>query len=121
MIGLRLGRRVFVYARATDMRKSFDTLGALAREAMGRDPVSGEVYVFVGRCGRRAKLLWWDGTGTCVLAKRLGVGRFVRPWRLGPSATLEWTESELMLFLEGSEYVGHRRLSPTAWARSTDR
>lgn len=73
MIGLRLVRRVFVYAHATDMRKSFDTLGGLAREAMGRDPVSGEIYVFVGRCGRRAKLLWWDGSGTCVLAKRLGV------------------------------------------------
>lgn len=117
MIGLRVVRRVFVYAHATDMRKSFDTLGGLARDAMGRDPISGEIYVFVGRCGRRAKLLWWDGTGTCVLAKRLGAGRFVRPWKLSSTATLEWTESELMLFLEGSEHVGHRRLSPPAWTR----
>ena len=51
------------------MRKSFDTLAVITREQMRHDVLRGDVFVFVGRDRRRAKLLWWDGTGLCVLAK----------------------------------------------------
>lgn len=115
MIGL--GRRVpvFAYGEVVDMRKSFDTLSAIVREHLGRDVLEGAVYVFVGRNRRRAKVLFWDGTGLCLLAKRLEKGRFAAPWEKRRGGVLEWTTSELALFLEGSELVGRVALSPPAW------
>lgn len=97
------------------MRKSYDTLGALVREGLGRNLLDGEVFVFVGRTRKRAKALWWDGTGTIVLAKRLEKGRFAAPWSVQTDGALEWTASELALFLEGSEHVVGHCLSPPAW------
>jgi transposase len=112
-----LGRRVpvFAFAEVVDMRKSFDTLGAIVREHMKRDVLDGALFVFVGRDRRRAKVLFWDGTGLCVLAKRLEKGRFAAPWERKKSGVVEWTTSELALFLEGSELVGRVPLSPPAW------
>lgn len=123
MIGLRSARRVFAFAFAApvDMRKSFDTLAVIAREQMGRDVLRGDVFVFVGRDRRRAKLLWWDGTGLVVLAKRLAKGHFAAPWKVTSKGTLTWTESELSLFLEGCAEVGRVALSPSAWERPTER
>ena len=120
MIGV--GRRVPVYAfgAAVDMRKSFDTLSAIVREQVKHDVLDGALYVFVGKDRRRAKVLYWDGTGLCVLAKRLEKGRFAAPWdRKKP--VLEWTTSELALFLEGSELVGRVALSPPVWTRDERR
>ena len=121
MIGLRSARRVFAFAGPVDMRKSFDTLAAIAREQMRHDVLRGDVFVFVGRDRRRAKLLWWDGTGMIVLAKRLAKGHFAAPWNVSPQGTLTWTESELSLFLEGCDEVGRVPLSPAAWERPTER
>ncbi len=110
------GRRVPVYAYGApvDMRKSFDTLGALVREQIKHDVLDGALYVFVGKDRRRAKVLYWDGTGLCVLAKRLEKGRFAAPWER-TTTLVQWTTSELALFLEGSELVGRVALSPPVW------
>lgn len=116
MITLGRAVRVFAYAEPVDMRKSFDTLGALVREGLGHDVLDGALFVFVGRDRRRAKVLHWDGTGMCVLAKRLAKGRFAAPWERKRGTSLEWTTSELALFLEGSELVGRVTLSPPAWS-----
>ncbi len=102
------------------MRKSFDTLGAIVREHIKHDIVDGALYVFVGKDRRRAKVLFWDGTGLCVLAKRLEKGKFAAPWAK-KKALVEWTTSELALFLEGSELVGRVALSPPAWTRAEQR
>lgn len=91
------------------MRKSYDTLSALVQGA-GHQLVAGDVFVFAGKSRRRAKVLWFDGTGLCLLAKRLEKGRFARIWDTG-----ELTHSELLLFLEGSEAIGRIRLSPPAF------
>lgn len=64
---------------------------------------------------RWSEVLFWDGTGLCVLATRLSKGRFAAPWEKKRGAVLEWTTSELALFLEGSELVGRVALSPPAW------
>jgi transposase len=64
--------------------------------------------------------LYWDGTGLVVLAKRLSKGHFVAPWQRPGTGALQWTLSELALFLEGSELVGRVTLSPTPW-RPEDR
>ena len=60
--------RVHVYGQPVDMRKSFDGLYALTRQALGCDPLSGELFVFINRRGTQMKVLYWDRTGFCVWA-----------------------------------------------------
>jgi transposase len=102
---------VHVYAAPADMRKSFDSLSALVVQGLGRDVLSGDLFLFVSRTRTRAKVLYWDGTGLCVFAKRLERGRFTAPWE-GGKGRAQLTMSELALFLEGSEFVGRIPLSP---------
>jgi transposase len=61
------------------MRKGFDRLAAQAQTVLGQDPFSGHVFCFRGRRGDLVKLLWCDGDGLCLYAKRLERGRFVWP------------------------------------------
>lgn len=111
MISQRLQTRVFVCTRPVDMRKSFDTLAHVVRTDLGRDPLSGEIFLFLSRTRRTAKALLWDGTGLCLYAKRLERARFAAPWRDdGQPVTL--TASELALFFEGSTLIFRTPLSP---------
>ncbi len=112
MIGSTRQLTVYAHALPTDMRKSFDTLSALVTQALRRDPLSGDLYLFTSKNRKRAKVLMWDGTGLCVYAKRLEQGRFACLWEKPGSRELRLTMSELQLFLEGSELVGRVRLSP---------
>jgi transposase len=112
MIGSTRQVAVYAYGAPADMRKGFDGLSALVTEGLGRDPLSGDLYVFTNRPRTRAKVLMWDGTGLCVYAKRLEQGRFAVLWRDDEAATLTLTMSELQLFLEGSALVGRLALSP---------
>lgn len=120
------GRRVTVYAygRPTDMRKGFDGLSALVTQDLARDPLSGEVFIFVSRDRVRTKVLHWDGTGLCVYAKRLERGRFACLWREDADPPIALTISELDLFLDGSALVGTMALSPpeiTQFSLASDR
>ena len=110
------GRRVTVYAYATavDMRKGFDGLCALVTQGLQRDPLSGDVFLFLSRDRVRTKVLHWDGTGLCIYAKRLERGRFARLWREEDDDPITLTVSELDLFLDGSTLVGRVALSPPA-------
>ena len=63
--------RIFVCTVPQDMRRSFDSLALVAREALDKDPMDGSLYVFFGRRPTRVKVLWWDRNGYCLLAKRL--------------------------------------------------
>jgi transposase len=112
VIGIRSRARVYAYAAPADMRKAYEGLSALVRNELGRDPLSGDLYVFCNKQRHRAKVLYWDGTGLCVYAKRLERGRFACLWRDAERDALELTESELRLFLEGCTLVGRMRLSP---------
>jgi transposase len=112
--------RVFAHREPVDMRKSFDTLAAVVRLAMNNDVLKGDVFVFIGRRRKHAKVLWWDGTGLMLLAKRLVKGRFGAPWERAGSGALQWTTTELALFLEGSDLVARGAVSPPAW-ESADR
>ena len=93
------------------MRKGFEGLYDLVNEHLERDPLSGDMYLFVSANRKRAKVLMWDGTGLCLYAKRLEKGRFAHLWG---EDTLELTMAELQLFLEGSALVGKVRVSPAA-------
>lgn len=113
MIGSTRQIAVYAYGAPADLRKGFDGLSALVSQGLGRDPLSGDLFVFVNRNRQRAKVLLWDGTGLCLYAKRLERGRFACLWREDRSASLRLTVSELALFLEGSTLVGKAPLSPT--------
>lgn len=108
------GRKTRVFARAapTDLRKGFEGLSALVRESLGRDPTSGDLFLFVARNRIRAKVLLWDGTGLCVFAKRLEEGRFAALWERSEGGQIELSATELALFLEGCRLVGRQPISP---------
>lgn len=96
------------------MRKSFDTLAAVIKERLLLEPLGGAYFAFIGKDRRRCKVLHWDGTGLCLFSKRLEKGRFVAPWEAADAqtGTVKLTVSELLLLLEGSEWVGRVSLSP---------
>lgn len=119
MIGSTRQVSVYAYAGPVDMRKGFDGLSALVEHQLKRDPLSGDLYLFVNRSRRKAKVLLWDGTGLCVYGKRLEVGQFACLWRGGEEGKLKLTMSELQLFLEGSTWVGKVELSPPIYRRKT--
>jgi transposase len=112
VIGTHSRVPVFAYCRPADMRKSFEGLSALVRRDLGRDPNDGSLYLFTNRRRRRAKVLYFDGTGLCVFAKRLEKGLFAKLWRSESAKELVLTRAELELFLQGSQLVGRLQLSP---------
>lgn len=110
--------RVYVHRDPVDMRKHFDGLWGLATSAMGKDVFAGDLFAFIGKTRKRAKVLWWDGTGLCVLAKRLEKGHFIAPWQRTGLGPLELSGHELALLLEGCELVGRVPLSMPSWTPS---
>jgi transposase len=101
--------RVFVARGATDMRKSFDTLASVVCETVDEDPQSGHLFVFVNRRRDRVKVLWWDRSGYCLLAKRLEHGQFRIYDQAGAGGGYEVTASDLALLLEGIDLRGASR------------
>ena len=106
MIGSTRSIRVFAYAKVVDMRKSWEGLGAIVRNDLGRDLLRGDLFLFVNRRRNRAKVLFFDGTGLCIFMKRLERGRFAAPWKHTKEKSLKLTTSELAVFLDGSKVVG---------------
>lgn len=110
MLSLPPAVRIFVARGATDMRKSFDTLAALVCDVIDEDPQSGHLFVFVNRRKDRVKILWWDRSGYCLLAKRLEHGQFRIYDRAGGcTARYEIEVSDLSLLLEGIDLRGAKR------------
>ncbi len=115
MIGSTRQLRVFAFGQPVDMRNGFDGLFALVANQLRRDVLAGDLFLFVSKTRKRAKVLFWDGTGLCIYAKRLEQGRFGAPWKNGMGTALQMTTSELTLFLEGSVLAGRIPLSPAAF------
>ena len=84
-----------------------DGLQALARHAMGRDPLDGALYIFINRRGSQIKCLYFDRSGFCIWGKRLESGRFISDWRNVRTREMDWTG--LKLLLEGLEGKRVRR------------
>ena len=112
--------RVFVYREPVDMRKAYDTLAALVEGPMKKSLLSGDIFVFIGRTRKRAKALYFDGTGLCLLCKRLETGHFAALWKRPGEGPLALTMSELALLLEGSEFALRVRLSPEPYRPMQD-
>ncbi|MDE3178884.1 MAG: IS66 family insertion sequence element accessory protein TnpB, partial [Acidobacteriota bacterium] len=84
MIGLPTGTRIWIVAGITAMRRGFIGLAGMVQTALEENPFSGQVFVFRGRRGDLIKVLWYDGDGLCLFAKRLERGRFIwRPFQSG--------------------------------------
>ena len=102
MIGLPSGTRVWLAAGVTDMRKGMDGLAALVQTTLAENPFSGHIFVFRGRRGDLVKLLWFDGDGMCLYAKRLERGRFV--WPQATSGSVALSTAQLAMLLEGIDW-----------------
>jgi transposase len=102
MIGLPTGARVWLATGHTDMRKGFDGLALLVQEKLARDPHGGHLFVFRGRRGSLIKVLWHDGQGMCLYAKRLERGRFIWPSPADGAVTI--TPAQLGYLLEGIDW-----------------
>jgi transposase len=111
ILGTSRAVRVFAYPEPVDLRKGYDGLFGLVKMGLGRDPLSGDLFLFVGKRRSGCKVLMWDGTGLCIFQKRLERGRFASLSR-DDGRAVQLTASELALFIEGCELVGRRTLSP---------
>jgi transposase len=101
MLNVAATTRVFVALHPADLRQSFNGLYGLVQRELQQDPLSGHLFVFTNRCRNRVKLLYWDGSGLWVCAKRLEKGRFTWPQGQGVAATLR--SEELTALLGGLE------------------
>lgn len=102
-------KRVWLATGHTDMRKGFNGLALPVQEMLGRDPHNGHLFVFRGRRGSLIKVLWHEGQGMCLLAKRLERGRFIWPSPADSAVTI--TSAQLGNLLEGID----RRLPQKTW------
>ena len=102
MIQLPVGTKVWIAAGVTDLRRGFDGLSAQVQNVLHEQPFSGHVFVFRGRRGDIVKLLWWDGDGLCLFAKRLERGRFI--WPKAESGTVHLSRAQLSMLLEGIDW-----------------
>jgi transposase len=91
-----------VATRPVDFRKGAEGLAALVRETMEADPFSGTVYVFRARRADRVKLIFWDGTGVCLFAKRLEDGKF--RWPATADGVIRLSAAQLAALVEGLDW-----------------
>ena len=114
MFGLGPATRIYLAAGATDMRKNFEGLYGLVRDRLLLDPLSGHLFLFSNAQRNRLKLLFWDGSGLWVCAKRLEKGRFRWPPAASGQPKVTLSHEELALLLGGIDLAGSKR---RAWFR----
>lgn len=101
MLNWSAATRIFVATAAIDLRASFNKLFALTQSVLKEDPLSGHWFVFTNRERNRVKILFWDGSGLWVCAKRLEKGRFT--WPAAEQASAQLRGEELIALLSGLE------------------
>jgi len=102
MISLPSHTRIWIAAGVTDLRRGFTGLSALVQTKLEQNPLSGQVFIFRGRRGDLVKLIWFDGDGLCLFAKRLERGRFV--WPQATEGSVSLTRAQLSMLLEGIDW-----------------
>ena len=102
MIGPTSSVRVLVATRPVDFRKGAEGLAALVRETMHADPFSGAVYVFRAKRADRVKLIYWDGSGVCLFAKRLESGAF--RWPQVCDGVIRLSAAQFSALIEGLDW-----------------
>lgn len=107
MIPVPSGVRVWLAMGSTDMRKGMNGLALQVQQALERDPHAGDLYVFRGRRADLVKILWHDGLGMSLYAKRLERGRFV--WPQAKEGVVSLTPALLSMLLEGIDWRAPQR------------
>jgi transposase len=107
MLTLGLTGRIWICVEPVDGRKSFDGLSAAVTTQLGRDPLSGDLFVFKNRRGDRLKILAWQGDGFGLYLRRLERGTFAFP--SSDAAEVSVTATELAMILGGVEVRGVQR------------
>ena len=102
MIPIPSGVRVWIATGQTDMRRCMNSLALLVQEGLHRDPHAGDLYVFRGKSGKLIKVLWHDGLGMSLYAKRLERGRFI--WPSAADGAMVITSAQLGYMLEGIDW-----------------
>lgn len=102
MIGPTGAVRVMVATKPVDFRKGAEGLAALVRETMQCDPFDGAIYVFRAKRADRIKLVFWDGTGVCLFAKRLEDGEF--RWPKIEDGAMRLSAAQFSALLEGLDW-----------------
>ena len=102
MIPVRSGMRVWLSVGRTDMRRGMNGLSLQVQETLGRDPFAGDLFVFRGARGDLIKILWHDGLGLSLYAKRLERGRFV--WPSAASGAVSISAGQLAYMLDGIDW-----------------
>jgi len=102
MISLPSHTKIWIAAGVTDLRRGFTGLSALVQTKLEQNPLSGQVFIFRGRRGDLVKLIWFDGDGLCLFAKRLERGRFV--WPQAREGSVSLTRAQLSMLLEGIDW-----------------
>lgn len=101
------GVKVWLATGTTDMRRGMNGLSLQVQQALQRDPHAGDVYVFRGRRGDLLKILWHDGLGMSLYAKRLERGRFI--WPTPSDGVVPITQAQLGYMLEGIDWRNPQR------------
>jgi len=114
MFGVGPATRIYLAAGATDMRQGFEGLYGLVRDRLQLEPLSGHLFVFSNGQRNRLKLLFWDGSGLWVCAKRLEKGRFRWPAPASGEVKVVLSQEELAMLLGGIDLAGSKR---RAWFR----
>ena len=114
MFGWGTATKIYLAAGATDMRKGFDGLYALVRDRLELEPLSGHVFLFSNAQRNRMKLIYWDGSGLWVCAKRLERGCFRWPQAQAGETKIVLSPEEMALLVGGIDLAGSRR---RAWFR----
>jgi len=109
MLSLASTTRIFLGVEPVDMRKQFNGLWSVAVEQLKEDPFQGALFLFSNKRRDRLKILYWDGTGVWVFAKRLEKGRF--SWPVGSNAKkLVLSPEALGMLLGGIDLKdGHKK------------
>lgn len=114
MFGWGPATKIYLAAGATDMRKGFDGLYALVRDRLELEPLSGHIFLFSNAQRNRMKLIYWDGSGLWVCAKRLERGCFRWPKAETGQTKIVLSHEETALLVGGIDLAGSRR---RAWFR----
>jgi len=101
MFSLTSSLQFFLYSHPTDMRKSFDALSGLISSQMHKNPVSGEVFIFINKTRNRIKLLHWETGGFTLYYKRLETGTLELPEISDKTQSLQINWSDLVMIIEG--------------------
>lgn len=109
MLGLSASLRYFLCCSSVDMRNGFDGLAGIVRNHLKKDPISGDLFIFLNKTRTHIKILYWDGDGFALFYKRLERGRYSFAAHNEPLKQLK--REELLMLLEGLSFAKMKRKS----------